>query len=45
MFVCVHRMWLEGVLPMVMDKEAGGADKAVHVLEEVILDNILPPQQ
>ena len=27
---------------MVLDKEAGGEDKAVHTLEEVILNNILP---
>ena len=38
----VFSLWLDGVLPMVMDKEVGGEEKAVQTLEAVILDNILP---
>jgi len=36
----VRSLWLDGVLPMVMDKEVGGEEKAVQTLEGVLLNNI-----
>ena len=32
--------WLDGVLPMVMDREVGAQERCMNLLEEVILDNI-----
>ena len=34
--------WLDGVLPMVMDKEPGGEEKCLQLLQEVLLDNLVP---
>ena len=34
------RLWLDGVLPMVMDREVGAQEKCMSLLEEVILGNI-----
>ena len=34
------RFWLDGVLPMVMDREVGAQERCMSLLEEVILDNI-----
>lgn len=34
--------WLNGVLPLVWDKEMSIQDKCLELLEEVILSNIVP---
>ena len=36
------RLWLDGVLPMVMDKEASAQEKCISILETIILSNIAP---
>ena len=36
------RIWLEGVFPMVMDREMGAQEKCLSVLEDVLLANIVP---
>ena len=36
-------LWLDGVLPMVMDREASAQEKCISILEEVLLSNINPP--
>ncbi|KAI0221272.1 Condensin-2 complex subunit D3 [Lamellibrachia satsuma] len=40
--VQLQRIWLDGVLPMVMDRETGAQEKCLSVLEDVLLVNILP---
>lgn len=37
----LHRLWLDGVLPAVMDREVGAKDKCLSILEDVILNGIL----
>ena len=37
----LHSIWLEGVLPMVMDREMGAQEKCLSVLEDVLLANIV----
>ena len=39
------RVWLEGVLPMVMDREVGAQEKCLQLLEDVILRNITTPSK
>lgn len=41
-FFSLFSYWLDGVLPMVMDKEVGGEEKCLHHLQEVLLDNLAP---
>ncbi|XP_027044721.1 condensin-2 complex subunit D3-like [Pocillopora damicornis] len=38
----VHSLWLEGVLPLVMDRETTAQEKCFQILEEVLLHNIVP---
>jgi condensin-2 complex subunit D3 len=35
-------LWLDGVLPMVMDKETSAQEKCISILEAIILSNIAP---
>ena len=35
-------LWLDGVLPLVMDREATPQEKCFQILEEVLLSNIVP---
>lgn len=35
-------LWLDGVLPLVMDREATAQEKCFQILEEVLLSNIVP---
>ncbi|XP_014681011.1 PREDICTED: condensin-2 complex subunit D3-like [Priapulus caudatus] len=37
----LQRMWLDGVLPMVMDRESSIEEKCMEVMEEVFLSNIV----
>lgn len=39
------RVWLDGVLPMVMDREVGAQEKCLQLLEDVILNNITTPKR
>ena len=34
------RVWLDAVLPMVLDREVGAQEKCLQLLEDVILNNI-----
>ncbi len=34
------RCWLDGVLPMVLDREVGAQEKCLQVLENILLANI-----
>ncbi|KAL5479868.1 hypothetical protein EMCRGX_G023460 [Ephydatia muelleri] len=36
----MQRLWLDGVLPSVMDREAGGQEKCMSLLEQIILCSI-----
>ncbi len=35
-------MWLDGVLPLVLDREASIAEKSLLTMEEIFLCNIVP---
>ena len=35
-------LWLDGVLPLVMDRESTAQEKCFQILEEVILSSIVP---
>ena len=39
-FLLLLSYWLDGVLPMVMDKEVGGEDKCFQVIQDVLLNNL-----
>ena len=41
-FVYVFSLWLDGVMPMVMDKEASVQEKCFSLLEEFLLSQITP---
>ncbi|XP_064384274.1 condensin-2 complex subunit D3-L-like isoform X2 [Halichondria panicea] len=36
----IHSYWLDGVLPMVLDREVGAQEKCLQLLEELLLANI-----
>lgn len=36
---------MDGVLPMVLDREIGAKDKCLSILEDVLLDGILKGQE
>ncbi|KAJ7392191.1 Condensin-2 complex subunit D3 [Desmophyllum pertusum] len=38
----VHSLWLDGVLPLVMDRETTAQEKCFQILEDVLLSNIVP---
>ncbi|XP_020601243.1 condensin-2 complex subunit D3-like [Orbicella faveolata] len=38
----VHSLWLDGVLPLVMDRETTAQEKCFQILEEVLLGSIVP---
>lgn len=38
-------IWLDGVLPMVLDREIGAKDKCLSILEDVLLVGILKGQE
>ena len=38
--LCLCSYWLDGVLPMVLDREVGAQEKCLQVLEETLLNNI-----
>ncbi|CAH1786833.1 unnamed protein product, partial [Owenia fusiformis] len=38
----IQSTWLDGVVPMVMDRETGAQEKCFEILEDVILSNIAP---
>ncbi len=40
-----RRVWLDGVLPLVMDRESSAAEKCLEILDEVVLGNIVPYQR
>ena len=40
--VFFRSLWLDGVLPLVMDRETTAQEKCLQVLEEVLLNNIVP---
>ena len=42
---CDCRVWLEGVLPRVMDREGSVQEKCLEMLEDVIISNIAPLQR
>ena len=35
-------LWLDGVLPLVTDRETTAQEKCFQILEEVLLNNIVP---
>ena len=45
MIVVFYRLWLDGVLPSVMDREESVKEKCLSVMEEVILYGIRQPQR
>ncbi|XP_046375579.2 condensin-2 complex subunit D3-like isoform X1 [Haliotis rufescens] len=38
----MQRAWLDGVLPLVMDRETTLQDKCIETLEDIVLDNVVP---
>ncbi|KAM7435860.1 Condensin-2 complex subunit D3 [Porites harrisoni] len=38
----VHSLWLDGVLPLVMDRETTAQEKCFQILEDVLISNIVP---
>lgn len=42
MRIFFSRSWLDGVLPLVMDRESTLQEKCMETLEEIILSNIVP---
>ncbi|XP_068707976.1 condensin-2 complex subunit D3-L-like isoform X1 [Montipora foliosa] len=38
----VHSLWLDGVFPLVMDRETTAQEKCFQILDEVLLSNMIP---
>ncbi|XP_067654633.1 condensin-2 complex subunit D3-L-like isoform X2 [Haliotis asinina] len=38
----IQRAWLDGVLPLVMDRETTLQDKCIETLEDIVLNNVVP---
>ena len=44
-FFSSTRAWLDGVFPLVMDRETSASEKCLEILDEVIISNIVPYQR
>ena len=42
MFLIFSRAWLDGVLPVVLDREMSAQEKCLETLREVVLNQIVP---
>ncbi|XP_013421008.1 condensin-2 complex subunit D3-like, partial [Lingula anatina] len=38
----VQSLWLDGVLPMVMDRETGAQERCMEIVQDILLNNIVP---